>query len=61
MHTISWTSGWNLVELTDTSIEGRKKWLDFADFYLIFKVWKSLYNVYSDYKSMSSILNNKLS
>ena len=39
MHTISLTNGWNLTKLAQTHHQdGVKKWLDFGDLDLIFKV-----------------------
>ena len=47
LHFIFWTSGWILTKLTQTHYwDGGKKWLDFGDLDLIFKVTPALWNFY---------------
>ena len=45
LHSISWTNKWILTKLTQTHYwEGGKKWLDFGDLNLIFKVTPAFWN-----------------
>ena len=45
LHSTSWTNGWILTKLAQTHYwEGGKKWLDFGDLDLIFKVTPALWN-----------------
>ena len=45
LHSISWTNWWSSTKLAQTHYwEGGKKWLDFGDIDLIFKVIPALWN-----------------